>query len=144
MREKRHYKEGEGANLRKKVWVGLFVMIAIITAACHTTSTLQSKTFEQIYTNKLSDVTKIEIRHGGGELKTITDNVTISKWLNDVKDIIITPSKDQEGVVGYVYYVKLFEGDHVTLEFTTSEIAGYYYDKNEQLVEQMSKLFNEI
>lgn len=100
-------------------------------------------TFQEIYPDNLSDVTKIEIRHGGGELKTITDLEIIDDWIDSIKDITFEPDENQEGGVGYLYSVKLFEENDVKIFFDTSEIDDYYYISNNQIVERIEKLFVE-
>lgn len=62
-------------------------------------------TFEGIYSGDLSEVSKIEIRHGNGELKEITDQSIINSWLDSIKNIVFEPSTNQEGHVGYLYNV---------------------------------------
>jgi hypothetical protein len=100
-------------------------------------------TLEEIYQGNLSEVSKIEIRHGSGELKTITDKAIVQVWLNSIKDINFVPDKNQEIRKGYLYYAKLFEGKEVKLSFDSSKIYDFYYERNEQILGKLESLFNE-
>lgn len=126
----------------KKFYLGLLGMMLILLfiLGC---SKLEPMTFEEIYSGDLSAVTKIEIRHGNGELKEITDKTIINPWLDSIKDIIFEPSTNQEGQVGFLYNVDLFEGDMLTLSFSTTQINDFYYEENEQILEKLHSLFNE-
>lgn len=99
-------------------------------------------TFEEIYQGKASDVTKMEIRHGGGKLQTITSPTVIEGWLQEIKDTKLIPSKNQEGVTGYLYFVKMFEGKKMVFSFTTSNLNDYYIENNEKFNESLDRLFN--
>lgn len=120
------------------LFINLFYLVG-----CQSEDSLKPMTFQEIYPDNLSDVTKIEIRHGGGELKTITDLEIIDDWIDSIKDIIFEPDENQEGRVGYLYSVKLFEENDVKIFFDTSEIGEYYYKSNNQIVERIDKLFVE-
>jgi hypothetical protein len=100
-------------------------------------------TLEEIYQGNLSEVSKIEIRRGSGELKIITDKATVQGWLNSIKDINFVPDKNQDIRKGYLYYVKLFEEEDVKLSFDSTKIFDFYYVRNEQILEKLEFLFNE-
>jgi len=116
------------------------MMLILSITGC---SKLEPITFEEIYSGDLSEVSKIEIRHGGGELKEVTDKSIINAWLADIKDTTFEPSTNQDGVVGYEYYVNLFEGEKLTLSFSTTQINDFYYKENEEIMEKLHSLFNE-
>ncbi|NEU32132.1 hypothetical protein GN156_15360 [bacterium LRH843] len=125
----------------KKFYLGLLATMLIISiTGC---SKLEPMTFEEIYSGDLSKVSKIEIRHGNGELKEITDKSIINPWLDSIKYIIYEPSTNQEGQVGYIYSVKLFEGEELKLSFSTTQINDIYYKENEQISGKLHSLFNE-
>lgn len=115
------------------------VLILVITGC----SKLEPMTFEEIYSGDLSEVSKIEIRHGNGELKEITDQSIINSWLDSLKNIVFEPSTNQDGQVGYLYNVSLFEEEILTLSFSTTQINDVYYNENEQVLQQLHSLFNE-
>ncbi|WP_342567859.1 hypothetical protein MKY09_06145 [Psychrobacillus sp. FSL K6-4046] len=125
----------------KKLCLGIFAMVLILViTGC---SKLEPMTFEEIYSGDLSEVSKIEIRHGNGELKEITDQSIINSWLDSLKNIVFEPSTNQDGQVGYLYNVSLFEEEILTLSFSTTQINDVYYNENEQVLQQLHSLFNE-
>ncbi|MCT8138338.1 hypothetical protein H1D32_11605 [Anaerobacillus sp. CMMVII] len=124
--------------------ISLFLIVLFsFSIGCQKVETVKTMTFEEIYPGNLSEVSKVEIRHGGGEVKTITDKATITDWLDSIKDISFIHDENQEKRVGYLFYVKLFAGEELKLYFDTSSINDYYYLKNEQLLERIYALFNE-
>lgn len=114
------------------------LIISILTGC----TKLEPMTFEEIYSDDLSEVSKIEIRHGSGELKRITDKSIINPWLESIKGIVFDPSTNQDGEVGYIYNVDLFEGEKLKLSFSTTQINDVYYKENEQILEKLHSLFN--
>jgi hypothetical protein len=54
-------------------WVGNDVFVLFISG-CQSDKPM---TLEEIYPGEISDVTKMEIRHGGGKLQTITSPTLI-------------------------------------------------------------------
>jgi uncharacterized protein Veg len=129
-------------NINKLIFLILFICLFCIVG-CQSEARLKPMTFQEIYPAILSDVTKIEIRHGGGELKTIKDVKIIDDWLESIKDITFEPDENQEGRVGYKYSVKLFEEKDVKIYFDTSKIDDFYYIPNNQIMERIEKLFEE-
>ena len=131
----------QGGNRLKKLCLAIFTMVLILViTGC---SKLEPMTFEEIYSGDLSEVSKIEIRHGNGELKVITDQSIINSWLDSIKNIVFEPSTNQEGQVGSLYNVNLFEEEILTLSFSTTQINDFYYNENEQILEKLHSLFNE-
>ena len=125
----------------KKLCLAIFTMVLILViTGC---SKLEPMTFEEIYSGDLTEVSKIEIRHGNGELKEITDQSIINSWLDSIKNIVFEPSTNQEGQVGSLYNVSLFEEEILTLSFSTTQINDFYYNENEQILEKLHSLFNE-
>ena len=131
----------QGGNRLKKLCLAIFTMVLILViTGC---SKLEPMTFEEIYSGDLTEVSKIEIRHGNGELKEITDQSFINSWLDSIKNIVFDPSINQEGQVGSLYNVDLFDGKNLTLSFSTTQINDFYYNENEQILEKLHSLFNE-
>jgi hypothetical protein len=133
-----------------KIKFGIVISIILtILVGCSTKDTnsserpLKSMTLEEIYQGELSDLSKIEIRRGSGELKTITEKAIVQEWLNSIKGIKFVPDKNQELRKGYLYYVNFFEGEDIKLSFDSSKINDFYYEKNEQILEKLELLFNE-
>ncbi|MFJ7934559.1 hypothetical protein [Sporosarcina sp. NPDC096371] len=133
-------------NERMKLNKCRFIILCICLfglVGCQSERSLMPRTFEEIYPANLSDVTEIEIRHGNGELKKFTDKEMIDDWLESLKDITFEPADKQEGSVGYLYSVKIFEGNEVKIFFDTSKIDDFYYIPNNQVVELIEELFVE-
>lgn len=119
----------------------LLFLYLFLMVGCQSNS-LSPMTLEEIYPSNLSNVTKIEIRHGGGELKIISDKGVIDDWIAGIKDISFVPDENQEFRAGALYSVKLLEMDNIILIFTTSDINDYYYKPN-QVIESIETLFVE-
>ncbi|MBS4205548.1 hypothetical protein [Lederbergia citrea] len=119
-----------------KTKVIVVLILLVFTIACQR----KTMTFEEVYPGNLSDVTKIEIRHGGGKLKTVIDQMVIEKWLTEIKDISFIPKKNHEKIKGYLYAVNLYEGETLTFSFTTTEINDNY-EVNEALIQKLEELF---
>lgn len=129
-----------GINLKKFYFLLLATVLIFSITGC---SKLKAMTFQEIYPGNLSEVSKIEIRHGNGELKEITEKSIINPWIDSMKDIVFEPSINQEGQVGYLYNVDIFEEDILTLSFSTTHINDFYYDQNEDVLDKLNSLFNE-
>ncbi len=119
----------------------ILLLFIILITGC-STEKLEPKTFAELYPANLSAVTKIELRHGDGELKTIVDEEVIQRWLDDIQMLTFVPDENQQGSVGFLYYVKLFEGETLTFSFDTSSIGGFYFLTNEQLNDGLKWLFS--
>lgn len=126
----------------RKLYLKLLSMMLIILILTGCTKP-EPVTLEQIYPGKLLKVSKIEIRHGNGELREITDKSVINPWIDSVKDIVFEPSTNQDGKVGYLYNVMLFEGVELKLSFSTTQINDVYYKENVQILEKLHLLYNE-
>jgi hypothetical protein len=129
-------------TLNKMRFIIVFISLFLIVG-CQSEVQHEAMTFREIYPANLSDVTKIEIRHGGGELKTISDVEIINDWLYSIEKISFEPDENQEGRVGYTYSVKIFEERDVKMYFDTSKINDFYYVPNNQIMERIEHLFNE-
>lgn len=103
----------------------------------------QAKTFSEMYPTELANVTQLEIRRGDGELKTITDLHLIDNLFQKIKDLPFVPDEDQEGAVGFLFDVKIYEQNELTFSFTTNKINGYYYKPNEKVNSALEQLFEE-
>lgn len=103
----------------------------------------QTKTFAQMYPAELADVTQLEIRRGDGEIIMITDLQLIRNLFQQIKDLPFVPDEDQDGAVGFLYDVKIYEQNELTFSFTTNKINGYYYKSNEKVNSALEQLFEE-
>jgi len=115
-------------------------MILGITLLLLVSCEQQTMTFQEIFPVK--HVTKLEITKGNGEKKVITDEAKINDWLKEVKEVKFIPKKNQEAVTGYLYAVKMYDGEKEIGAFTTSEIKDYYYEPNADFEGKITSLLN--
>ncbi|KRF07093.1 hypothetical protein ASG89_17210 [Paenibacillus sp. Soil766] len=127
----------------------LFVVIMVIILICFGCGKgeasekprLTVKQLEEFYPGDISNVDHIEIRSGStGALKIVNDKQLVQEWLAKVRHMKLTPDPNQEGRVGYLFYVDLFEGQEKKLRFLPNEIAGNYYVYSEELAREISEL----
>ncbi|WP_102027884.1 hypothetical protein [Salirhabdus sp. Marseille-P4669] len=116
-------------------------LLAIV--GCQSGDSLKSATFKELYPSNLSDVTRIEIRHGSGELKVITEKSVINEWLEGISEIAFIPEKNQEDRVGYLYSIQIYEENKPTFRFNTIRISNFYYEQNDDMLQAMKSLFEE-
>lgn len=128
----------------------LFILIMIIILVCvgcakgetAVKPKLSVKQLEEFYPGDISNVDHIEIRSGStGALKIVNDKQLAQDWIAKVRHMKLTPDRNQEGRVGYLFYVDLFEGQDKKLRFLPNEIAGTYYVYSEELAKEISALF---
>ncbi|MCP8968424.1 hypothetical protein [Ectobacillus ponti] len=108
----------------------------LLLAGCQQTT----MTFQEIF--PVNHLTKLEITKGNGEQTIVTDKFKIRSWLTGVKATKFTPRKDQEEEKGYLYFVKMYEGEKEVGSFTTSKIKNYYYERNADFEERIASLLN--
>ncbi|MGG1517379.1 hypothetical protein ABE504_18345 [Paenibacillus oryzisoli] len=100
-------------------------------------------TLADLYPGDLRQVDRIEIRSGStGELHIYDDAAAVQKWLTTVSQITLTPDPNQEGRVGFLYGVSLYEKKTMKLGFTNNSIASVYYLHNEAWVREMQAFFD--
>ncbi|ENQ3104381.1 hypothetical protein ACEOWJ_000301 [Bacillus cereus] len=119
----------------KKIFILLGLLTFFLTACQDNTMN-----FTDIYPR--IHVTKIEITKGNGENTIITNQTHIDEWINHMQSIIFTSEESQEKKVGYLYSIKMYNKDEEVGHFTTSEINGYYYKENTELVSAIEDLTN--
>ncbi|MEF2244358.1 MULTISPECIES: hypothetical protein [unclassified Paenibacillus] len=125
----------------------LFIALALVAAGCSKSSPtpdLAPQKVQELYPGDLKQVDSIEIRSGStGELKTYSDREQIQQWLSSIANIVITPEADQEGSVGTLFSVYLFENKQLRLTFTNNSIRNVYYVSNNELLEAIKSLFED-
>ncbi len=124
----------------------ILLLLAVSVSACsknsHPPIELHSTTISDAYPGSLSNVDKIELVDGStGSRETIEQKREIDGILNDIKNIVLEPEKNQEGSVGYRFRMILYENDDAKLGFTPQAIKGIYYEPNEEFDERIRKLF---
>jgi len=116
----------------------------LIVVGCSNTVSepdLTTKTLLEIYPGDIQKVDYVEIRSGSkGQLKSYTDQEKIQEWLNKVSQLKLVPDLNQEGGVGFLYSVTLFENEESKLKFTNNNVAGIHIH-NEELLKEIQNLF---
>jgi len=136
---------------RKTVLLLLFLLVAIMTfPACAAKKDNEPKPlpppqrFQELYPENLARVTRIVMRSGStGELRAVTEPAVIAQWSRDVENLVLTPDPNQEGRSGFLFSVKLYEGEQETFSFTPGAIGGFYYQNNEQFTASIRQLYDE-
>ncbi|THF72719.1 hypothetical protein [Cohnella fermenti] len=126
------------------------LIIVVLLAACQgngsrpDAASLMPITLEKAYAGNIGDVDRLELLDGStGERKLVNDREAVQEWIGRIKGIELVPEADQQGRVGYLFSVGLYEGDEKTFGFLPSEINGIYYEENNELTEQLRALFEE-
>lgn len=119
----------------KKVFI-LLGLLTFFLAACQNNTINFTGIYPHVH------VTKVEVTKGNGENIIITNQAHIDEWINRMQSITFTPEENQEKKVGYLYSVKMYNKDGKVGSFTTSEINGYYYKENTELVSAIEDLIN--
>lgn len=137
---------GDYMNL-SRLALTLFIALALVAAGCSKSSPtpdLAPQKVQELYLGDLKQVDSIEIRSGStGELKTYSDREQTQQWLSSIANIVITPEADQEGSVGTLFSVYLFENKQLRLTFTNNSIRNVYYVSNNELLEAIKSLFED-
>lgn len=133
--------------MKRKLQINLIIILAIVCiTACGKAAQqqyeLEPNTISGIYPGNIIDVDKIELVDGStGDRKTIIVKKEIETILDEIKDIMLEPERDQEGSVGYIFRIILYEKNVVKMNFTPLHIQGIYYETNEDLVSKMKEIF---
>jgi len=98
----------------------------------------------QIYPGDLGKVDKMQLLDGStGERIMLTDREIIRQWLNQIRDVQLIPADNQEGRVGYLFGLTLYENDKSMLGFIPDHIGGIYYENNDAFLAPIRALFEE-
>jgi hypothetical protein len=90
------------------------------------------------------NVDKIVLVDGStGERLSVMDSDQVTKILGLIKDESIIPEEDQEGSVGYIFRVILYENDKSVMDFIPNQVQGVYYKSNEKLYQNLKEVFEE-
>lgn len=124
----------------------LLLLLLLLLAACQSNNeaTLLPITIEEAYPGNMMDVTMIELIDGSsGERVKLTRKSEIDSLLHDIKDLVLEPDPNQEGRVGYLYRLVLYEEERLTLDFLPTAMNETYYLLNEQLHGILQQLYTE-
>ncbi|WP_211748649.1 hypothetical protein [Paenibacillus sp. Marseille-Q4541] len=124
----------------------VFFLVIVITGCANKPNPvfLNEISLSEAYPGNISEIDKIELLDGSsGERKVIEEQVVIEQWISKIKDIELTPDDNQEGRVGYVYGISLYEGDEIKLGFIPNQINEIYYKTNTEFTELIRALFEE-
>jgi len=99
-------------------------------------------TIDELYPGSILNVDKIELVDGSsGNRKSVDFKKEIESFLYDIKDIRLQSEKNQEGAVGYIFRIILYEENVVKMDFTPNNIEGIYYETNEDLYNKIKRIF---
>jgi hypothetical protein len=128
----------------------LFILASILTlillSACNQVEKkiLKPTTIANLYSGDILDVDKIVLVDGStGERLSVMDNDQVTKILGLIKDESIIPEENQEGSVGYIFRVILYENDKLVMDFIPNQVQGIYYKYNEKLNKNLKEVFEE-
>lgn len=122
------------------------MLFLLLLTACQSNDnvTLSPTTISEVYPGNIMDVTMIELIDGSsGERVKLENKDEIDRLINDIKDLVLEPDHNQEGRVGYVYRLALYEENELKLDFLPTSINQTYYTVNEQLYSILKELYTE-
>lgn len=101
-------------------------------------------TLTEAYPGSILNVDKVELMDGSsGDIRRIEDRKVIQQWIAQIKDLELLPDDNQEGLVGYRFGIRLFEGEEMKLGFIPNEINNIYYKTNTKFDENIRAFFEE-
>ncbi|RED59185.1 hypothetical protein [Cohnella lupini] len=120
----------------------MIALLLLVGCKAESETSIQPTTLAQVYPGSIMDADKIELVDGSsGERKAITERKEIQDLLAEIQDMEWIPEEDQEGVVGYLFGIGLFQGEEKKLRFTPTSINDSYYKPNEQLEKAIREWF---
>lgn len=123
------------------------ILLLLFIAGCQGKSDpliLKPITLSEAYPGNITKVNKIDLLDGSsGERVVIEDQKKIKQWISLIKDIKLIPDDNQEGMVGFVFGVSLYEGEENKLGFIANQINKIYYKTNLEFERQIKTLFEE-
>ena len=119
--------------------------LMLIAAGCSKAPSkidLTPRQLHELYPGDIKHVNYMEIRSGStGELKSYSDKEQIGQWISSVENIVMVPDPNQEGRVGFLFSVALFEDKQIKLSFTPNSSNKIYYIHNKELFSSIKQLF---
>ena len=108
-----------------KLWLALVLIVSWLLTAC----SAKTQSLEAFYKEAgIENVDKIVILDGStGYKKTLTDMKQINEFLALIKDIEFSPQDNQEQRDGFLYSIKLYEGE-AQFNFSLNQIGDTYYN----------------
>ncbi|MGZ9583723.1 hypothetical protein [Paenibacillus marinisediminis] len=125
----------------------IVIFLLIIITGCQSKPDpvdLNPTSLSEAYPGNITEVDKFELLDGSsGERKFIEDQVVIERWISKIKDIELIPDDNQEGSVGNIFSIWLYEGDEFKLSFLPNRINNIYYKANDEFGGLIIELFEE-
>ncbi|MEC0373416.1 hypothetical protein [Paenibacillus chibensis] len=122
----------------------MFSITALISCSIEDKKINNPTSIANEYPGNIQDINKIELIDGKtGESKTITKKDEITNILNVIKDEKLIPSDNQEGGVGYIFRVKLFENEELIIDFTPNRLKSVEYKSNAQLIKTLKGIYKD-
>ena len=133
-------------NIKKLIFflAVIFSITALISCSKEDKKINNPTSIANEYPGNIQDINKIELIDGKtGESKTITKKDEITNMLNLIKDEKLIPTDNQEGRVGYIFRVKLFENEELIIDFTPNRIKSVEYKSNAELIKKLKGIYKE-
>ncbi|SFM46848.1 hypothetical protein SAMN03159341_1366 [Paenibacillus sp. 1_12] len=124
----------------------IITLLLLITGCQGKTDPIHLKpiTLSEAYPGSIMEVDKIELLDGSsGERKIIENKGEIKQWISKIKDIKLNPEDKQEGRVGYIFGISLYEGEKIMLGFIPNQINKMYYKTNIEFEQHIRTFFEE-
>lgn len=134
---------------RKKRLLTLFLLVSLLTGCVldekEKVTELETKTFTELYKKDLANVTKIRVLDGStGYSKTVTDKKVIDDFLSEIKDIQFIPLENQEGGIGFVYIIALYEEDENPFIFSLNSVNDHIYDTDPEIYPIVDRFYENL
>lgn len=125
-----------------KRWSLIIFLIIVLLVGCSNVKT--QKLAEFIEQADIAHVEKVILTDGTtGEIKEITDAQQIDELLALIGDIMYTPQENQQERVGWLYWIKLLDGEG-EFGFTLHEIDGTYYDTEPDIYQIVDRFYKAL
>ena len=132
--------------MRRTAWILLllicFLCSMLLQGCTSSRPALQRTTLSEIYPGDITKVDRVELLDGTtGRTKWLDDPSDIRLWIGGLKDVVLIPEENQEGSVGGIYMIGLYEGEDRKLWFSPHSIEDIYYETNRLFTGQIQLIF---
>ncbi|MCA1295416.1 hypothetical protein LBW89_20625 [Paenibacillus sp. alder61] len=122
--------------------MGLFISLLLSSCNDNEHIKLQPTTISNIYPGDITKVNKIILVDGfSGKRKEITKKEQVINMLDQIKDELLIPEENQEGGVGYIFRVILYEDEKIVMDFTPHHIQNINFKFNDNLHQKLKEIF---
>ncbi|MCM3128179.1 MULTISPECIES: hypothetical protein [unclassified Paenibacillus] len=129
-----------------RIQKGFMILCLLLLTACQAEPVQPPlrTTLSELYPGIISNADRIRLIDGSsGHRIWINDSVEVQEWINQIKDVEWVPEEPQEGAVGNIYRMELYEGEDMKLKFTPQQMDRIYYVSDPKFMESVNSLFEE-